>query len=87
MLRICRRRPTKTWKRKELERTTDIFLTDTTMDDEDLQGYEACLTDSHGQRFVGTTAKFDAQWGIIQLRPELRLGGYTLFLLSADGWH
>jgi hypothetical protein len=45
------------------------------MDDDDMQGYEACLVDLEGQRFAGTTAKFDAQWGIIPLLPHLRFGG------------
>ena len=66
--------------RVELERTTDLFITDTTMDQDDLQGYETCLTDPQGKQFLGTTAKFDENWGIIPLRPGLQLGGYVPFL-------
>lgn len=84
MLCFCarqRRRRTRLLKREQLERTTDIFITDTTMADDDTDGYEACLTDPEGKRFVGTTAKFGDNWEIIPLRPELRLGGYVhLFL-------
>lgn len=61
--------------RKEIERTTDIYPVDTAMDDDEMQGYEVCLVDLEGQEFAATTAKFDAQWGIIPLLPRLRLGG------------
>jgi hypothetical protein len=70
-----RRRRLQIWNRTELERTTDIFLTDTTMDDDEMQGYEVCLVDLTGQKFAATTAKFDAQWGIIPLLPHLRFSG------------
>lgn len=72
-----RRRHTRVLKREQLQQTADIFITDTTMDEDDMQGYEACLTDAEGKKFVGTTATFDQNWEIISLRPELRLGGYA----------
>lgn len=71
----CRRRrvpPT----RQELERTTDIFFEDMTMEcDDDRQGNESCLTE--GDKFVGTTAKFNVDWDIVSLRPDLRVMGYV----------
>jgi hypothetical protein len=80
MLWVCgrqRSRRTRLLNREKLEQTTDIFITDTTMDEDDMQGYEACLTDPEDKKFVGTTATFDQNWDIIPLRPDLRLGGYT----------
>lgn len=44
--------------------------------DEDQQGNESCLTE--GDKFVGTTAKFSADWDIVSLRPDLRLTGYAI---------
>ena len=54
--------------RRDLERTTDIFLTDI-MENITLQVNEACLTE--GDKFVGCTAKFRGAWEIVQLRPDL----------------
>lgn len=60
--------------RQELERTTDVCFEEITMEpDDDGQGNESCLTE--GDKFVGTTAKFSADWDIISLRPDLRLAG------------
>lgn len=62
-------------RRRELERTTDIFFEDTVMEaDNDWQGNESCLTE--GDNFVGTTAKFSVNWDIVPLRPDLRVMGY-----------
>jgi hypothetical protein len=62
--------------RQELERTTDICYSDLEMGNEEVQSYEACLTDGTTGKFIGTTAKFTAEWKIVSLRPDLWLDGY-----------
>jgi hypothetical protein len=66
----------------KIERTTDVFIPDTTMEDEVWQGNEAILT--RDNQFIGTTAKFTAEGGIIPLREDLRLAGYLLILSLMD---
>ena len=44
--------------------------------DNDQQGNESCLTE--GDKFVGTTAKFNEDWDIVPLRPDLRVMGYPI---------
>ena len=46
------------------------------------QDNESCLVED--DKFVATTAKFNDQWEIIPLRPDLRPKEYGLILLCAD---
>ena len=81
MFRLWQRRRRDKFSRArcKLEQTTDIFL-ETPMDDElTLQGNEACLTE--GDKFVGTTAKFNDEWEIVSLRTDLRPKEYSPYLL------
>ena len=73
-LSMCRLNPTRPKVPKvpktlrELERT-DILITYMDNNDSNLQINEACLVES--DQFVGCTAKFDDQWNVIPLRPDL----------------
>lgn len=73
-LSMCRLNPTRPRvpkvpkTRRELERT-DILITYMDNNDSHLQINEACLVES--DKFVGCTAKFDEEWNVIPLRPDL----------------
>jgi len=74
MFRVCKRRNSRTAAKKaalreELERTTDIFFSDMSSVNP-AQGDEACMTE--GDNFVATTATFDKNWQIVQLKEEMR---------------
>jgi hypothetical protein len=57
------------------ERNTDLYFTDVVMaNNSSFQGSEACLIEAG--KFVGTTAKFDASWNVVPLRPDLRAAEY-----------
>ena len=59
------------WTRKELEQTTDIYFVESEMSDYLTEaGDEACTTE--GNKFIGTTAKFNMDGTLIPLRPDLR---------------
>jgi hypothetical protein len=80
MLRFCtgkrrRRRSQKSLSKDldDIERTTDIFIPDTTMSDEFSLGLETIIIDNH--QCKGTTARFNAQGDIFPLRTDLQLEG------------
>jgi hypothetical protein len=77
MFRIWQRRRRDKYSkaRRKLEQTTDIFLENTMDDEMTMQGNESCLTE--GDKFVGTTAKFNDEWEIVSLRPDLRPKEYA----------
>ena len=77
MFRVCTRKSRRSSKvptRKELERITDIFFADNSDMSDICQGNddEKCMMDNDTGKFVATTAKFDGDWEIIDLRRELR---------------
>jgi len=47
--------------------------------DDERQENESCLTEE--DKFVGTTAKFNVDWDIVSLRPDLRVMGYATHCL------
>ena len=78
MFRFCsgkqrRRRQSHSTKDQKLARTTDLFVPDTTMEDEVMLGRETIMTVD--TEFRATTAKFTERGDIIPLRADLGLAG------------
>lgn len=76
LFRLCGASSRRPATRKRHQLTTDIFLPEV-VNDNDLQVNEACLTEDN--KFVGCTAKFNAEWGILPLRPDLCPKEYVPF--------
>jgi hypothetical protein len=75
-----RRRRQSRSKILHIEQTTDLFIPDTTMEDEVWQGNEAILIRDSDNKFIGTTAKFSGH--IKPLRTDLRLAGYLSLMVK-----